>query len=400
MRARPVRQPDHNSASRTAARAANFAHMAQRVLLTLLIATIGCNEQPPAPTTTTAESSAGTKQPNEPVATTEQSVPPATSPKQIDPSQETPPDTPPTEPDQGGNATTNAAAGGGTPTKFRLADTRAAVNELRLQEHGIRRLQSRRLVLLTDLPAAEVADLPALADELFVALEQHFGKLPPALDGSEFQVTGHLIVDEDRFRAAALMPSSGFTFDHGRHLNYEFWMYNPTESYYRRHLMLHEFIHCFMTCESGMTDIPPLWYIEGMAEHFATHRAATAGEPVSQFGVLPPSFEGFEGWGRISELRRNYGLLQQTTADTLNIPSFADVTPASVVSFNQGRQYAGSWGVCWLIHSHPQHQKTFAPLKDTNSARIPEHLQRGGQGCNKAARRGLVAGHGITSRRV
>ena len=140
-----------------------------------------------------------------------------------------------------------------------------------LKQAGIKRYESRRLVLLSDLPAEKVAHLPTLADELFECLEKHFGGLPPAGDDSEFQVTGCIIGDEAKFRAAELMRAGQFTINHGRHFNYRFWMYDVENDYYRRHLMLHEFTHCFMSCESGMNNLPSLWYFEGMAEYFATH---------------------------------------------------------------------------------------------------------------------------------
>lgn len=246
----------------------------------------------------------------------------------------------------------------------RLADDRPAINELRLQQNGIRLLESKRLRLLTDLPEQDAAGLPDLADELFEALEQHFGKLPPAIDGSEFQVTGHLIADEKKFQAAGLMPSAAFTFDHGRHLNYQFWMYNTPKNYYRRHLLLHEFTHCFMTCESGMQDIPPLWYIEGMAEYFATHRTheADGSNQKTVFGILPTAEAGFEGWGRIAELRRSFPQKFGQHSQHLTIPSLNEVMPTTVTEFGTNLQYARSWALCWLLQTHSDYAAVFRSL--------------------------------------
>ncbi len=247
----------------------------------------------------------------------------------------------------------------------RIADDRPPLNEKRLQANGISRYDGRRLILLSDLPADKVTHLPALADQLFAALEAHFGPLPPALDGSEFQVTGHLMADENRFQAAGLMPPAGYTFRQGRHLDYQFWMYDQTEDYYRRHLLFHEFVHCFMTCESGMQDIPPLWYIEGMAEYFATHRLAPDGQSVAraEFAVLPDGFEGFEGWGRISELKRQFRRSSTSTSETLPIPSLPEVMPNTVANFQADDQYAASWALCWLLQTHPKYESVFDALK-------------------------------------
>jgi len=247
----------------------------------------------------------------------------------------------------------------------RIADDRPPLNEKRLQANGISRYDGRRLILLSDLPADKVAHLPTLADQLFAALEAYFGPLPPASDGSEFQVTGHLMADENRFLAAGLMPPPGYTFRQGRHLDYQFWMYDQTEDYYRRHLLFHEFVHCFMTCESGMQDIPPLWYIEGMAEYFATHRLVPDAQSVAraEFAVLPDRFEGFEGWGRISELKRQFRRSSTSTSEALPIPSLPEVMPNTVANFQADDQYAASWALCWLLQTHPKYESVFDALK-------------------------------------
>lgn len=258
--------------------------------------------------------------------------------------------------------------------KFRLPDDRSAVNEERLKAVGIRTYESQRLKLLSDLPEDQVAELPALADALFAKLERHFGSLPEAVDGSSFQVTGYLIGEEEKFRQAALMPSTAFTFSHGKHVDYEFWMFNPSDAYYRRHLLLHEFTHCFMTCESGMQDIPPLWYIEGMAEYFATHQRPSRPDRKDdwEFGILPQQFEGFEGWGRISEFRRSF--VQSSTAggneiQNAGIASLAEVMPESVASFDRDSQYAESWALCWFLNNHADYRSAFRPLSELRRRR-------------------------------
>lgn len=248
----------------------------------------------------------------------------------------------------------------------RMANDQPVLNSARLRAVGIRRYESRRLVLLTDLPAERVAGLPELADQLFDQLEGHFGKLPPALDGSDFQVTGCVIEDVERFQSAGLMPAESFTFSHGRHLNYQFWCYSQDSDYYLRHLALHEFTHCFMTCESGLLDIPPLWYIEGMAEYFATHRVDEATK--ATFGVLPDSFEGYEGWGRISALEREFarGLIStdNTTrpAGALPIPPLSQVL-RDVTLKSTDLDYAQWWAVSWMLQSNPHYSVAFQPLR-------------------------------------
>ncbi len=250
--------------------------------------------------------------------------------------------------------------------RTRIADDRPQVNEARLQEQGIRLLRSQRLVLLTDRTEDDVVALPVLADALFERLEQHFGELLPAVDGSEFQVTGYLIADAARFEAAGLVPSNGLTFKHGRHLNYEFWMRDQADDYYRRHLLLHEFTHCFMTCESGMTDTPDAWYIEGMAEYFATHALPDSADDLAadvRFGVMPSAGDGFEGWGRIDEMRRAFDSRPGPEMRRLKMPSLDETRLPAIPNIEEDSRYAWWWALCWLINEHPFYREHLAELK-------------------------------------
>lgn len=235
----------------------------------------------------------------------------------------------------------------------RLSDDRPPLNEPLLQANGIHVLRSRRLVLLTDLDPEAVQNLPPLADQLFETLEAALGKLPSAIDSSEFQVTGCIMAARERFEACQLLPTAELTIKHGRHFNYRFWMFNPESDYYRRHLMLHEFVHCFMTCVGGMNDIPPLWYTEGIAEYFSTHHVVEGDLP-AQFGVMPSDVKLFPGWGRISEIRRSF----------VGRPS-AEVVPGGFISldavfypestlFDQDSQYAHAWAVVWYLFNNPR----------------------------------------------
>lgn len=242
-------------------------------------------------------------------------------------------------------------------TRQRLSDDRPDINPQRLAAAGINILRSKRLILLTDLPANEVAALPQFADQLFERLEGYFGQLPPTADGTDFQVTGHLMKDEGRFQSCGLLPNEDFPIRHGRHQNYQFWIRDQPWTYYRRHLALHEFVHCFMTCESGMQDIPPLWYIEGMAELFATHRVNAKGD--ANFAVLPDADKDFEGWGRITELQR---LIASESARELRVPAI-DVVLRETVASQTDSDYPVWWAACWLLNNNPRYQDSVQQLK-------------------------------------
>ena len=245
--------------------------------------------------------------------------------------------------------------------RWRRNDDRPDINELRLQQAGIRIIESKRLRLLTDLPKGNIDSIPALADRLFDKLEQFFGKLPSAMDGSDYQVTGHVIGNEENFQQAGLMPRESFTFQHGRHLHYQFWMNAQNDDYYQRHLLLHEFVHCFMTCESGMLDIPPLWYIEGMAEYFATHTISADGK--SDFAIMPYNYDDFAGWGRIFAMQQ----FSQNQQDFPGVPTYAATMPAVVSGAVDDMDYAWWWAVCWMLHRHPVYSRDLEELTKARS---------------------------------
>lgn len=340
--------------------------------MSVVASLIGCESQPPATPPAASESTQAAepqRQPSQQAQPQKRQQPPQEfaplpSPGRAEPAHTPLQEEPNTDDSQPSLSTDRDAS----VARRRLPDDRPDINEQRLQQAGIQVYRSQRLVLLTDLPESEVAHLPALADQLFVALEAHFGTLPDAADGSPFQVTGHLIEDENRFQQAGLMPQASFSFQHGRHLNYQFWMYNAPTAYYRRHLLFHEFTHCFMTCESGMLDIPPLWYIEGMAEYFATHHLTDPEDSTPsavRFGILPNQYAGYEGWGRISEIRRAFDqqpAIQKNPPTSLSIAPLSSVTPETVARFDQDLQYAQSWAVCWLLNQHPMYRERFRPL--------------------------------------
>lgn len=264
-------------------------------------------------------------------------------------------------------------------SQLRLPDDRPAISDATLNEFGIRVYRSRRLILLSDLPEDQVTTLPKIADQLFDALESALGPLLPAESGADFQVTGCLIDARERFEQAGLMPPEEFPIRHGRHLNYRFWMFNPTTDYYRRHLLLHEFTHCFMSCEHGMRDIPPLWYTEGIAEYFATHELPDSqpgdddgqGEAGIQktvrFGILPGSTSLFPGWGRISEIRRSFNSDPETeVADAGFTPLHIVLNPPGGL-LTEDSQYAHAWALFWMLKNNAVYQKEFAKLLPVRS---------------------------------
>lgn len=236
---------------------------------------------------------------------------------------------------------------------YRPDDVRPRHNAERAAELGIQRYESRRLLLYTDIDPEVARTLPPLMDQAYEALEDYFGPMPPARDGADYQMTGYIMADKDRFLAAGMLPERALeSLVHGLHRGAEFWMNEQEYDYYRRHLMIHEGTHCFMMVLPGQR--PPVWYIEGMAEYFGTH--ATDEQGRATFGVMPDEAAGFVGFGRVEMIR--------TAVKEERVKGVAEVFGLTDDDFSRSRTdpYAWSWALCTFLDAHPRYQERFRAL--------------------------------------
>lgn len=233
---------------------------------------------------------------------------------------------------------------------YRPDDQRAKHDDDKLAALGIHRYESKRLVLYTDIPEDQAKPLPDLIDAAYDALSDYFGRLPPARDGREFQMTGYLLRNEQRFREADLIPDDLPTFEHGRHRRNEFWMRDQEFDYYRRHLLIHEATHCVMTYLPDTR--APVWYLEGMAELFGTHRLLPDG--TFEWGVMPDTPENFAGMGRITLIRQDYA-----KDGALNINQVMALRPEAYL---EPSPYAWSWALCHFLARHPRYRDRFREM--------------------------------------
>lgn len=321
------------------------------LLLTLILVT-GCSTQPPA-----ADPDPDPGSP--PPADTQQPI-------SADASQPATEDTPATSgpsessSDSAPDAAHDSTGDSRTEIIFRTEREPFEINEQRLLAVGIHVLQSRRLILLTDRDPESVADLPSLTDAFFDYLETACGPLRPSRSAAEFQAIGCLMVDMDRFQSAGLVPGSVVTMNHGQQVGYRFWMRDQATDYYRRHLLLHEFAHVYMTCDAGLHDIADAWLMEGAAEVFATHAVV---DGVPRFAILPTGFAGMEDWGRISTIRR-----QRIDRATNQEIATQQVPPLTRVRFPDGplatdeARYAWWWALSWMMFRHPRYADDWTAL--------------------------------------
>jgi hypothetical protein len=248
---------------------------------------------------------------------------------------------------------------------FRRADHRPQVDDAKLGQLGIARFESKRLKLYTDVAAEKVRTLPPAVDAAYDALVQYFGPLPPNSERTDFQVTAYLMADKPLFQKAGLLPEDLPPFLNGRHREQEFWANEQATDYYRRHLVIHEFTHCFMFAVPGVHI--PGWYMEGMAELFGTHRIAANGR--YEFRVMPDRPENFDGLGRIplvrSEIARGHG------------KSLKDLQELTTQEFLANTAYAWSWAACAFLDGHPRYSQRFRELgKHTFGSEFQPTLRR------------------------
>ena len=218
---------------------------------------------------------------------------------------------------------------------------------------GLRVVSGERLVLVTDRPARAgdgVDDLPRIFDEAFATWCDHYSLDPKSVPS--WRACGCLMSDREPFRAAGLLPDDGTVpdFANGFCDRNRFWLVDPANPAYRRHLLLHEGVHAFtLTLRSLAT---PTWYTEGIAELLATHRLE-AGH--FQPTPIPRRADEVEQLGRIEALRR----LRMSGA----IPGLADVFATPPSPRHDIPAYATSWAATALLAEHPSHARRFQALE-------------------------------------
>ena len=253
-----------------------------------------------------------------------------------------------------------AKPGPAAATVYRPSDTRPRHDDGKLKQQGIACYTSKRLLLYTDIDARLARPLPLMMDQVYDAWEACFGPLPPDREGSDFQMTGYIMADRDRFVQTGLLPEALPGFAHGRHRGAEFWMNDQTDDYYRAHLMLHEGTHCFMTIVPNPMR-PFVFYMEGMAELFGTHTTDAAGR--IQFGVMPHHRDDCPGLGRIRMIEEDVQKIGPTGLNT--------IVRFQPEAFDTNSSYAWSWALCEFLNQHPRYRDRFRKVGERISASTP-----------------------------
>jgi hypothetical protein len=236
-----------------------------------------------------------------------------------------------------------------------------SIDDARVAAAGIRKLESRHLVLYTDLPAAPAIDsLPALFDQAVPVWAAYFGVDPART--TEWLVRGFLIRDRAKFESLGLLPADR-ELVHGYATGSDIWVLDQSTDYYRRHLLLHEGTHAFMTKFLG--GCGPGWYSEGMAELLATHRKGAGGraqgvrsnnDEVLELGIMPRDRQEVPMLGRIKLVRDSLAADRART-----IPQI--LTIDNRTEQLDSETYAWCWALAKFLDSHPRYQARFRGLQ-------------------------------------
>ena len=239
-----------------------------------------------------------------------------------------------------------------------------AIDDARLAADGIRKLSGKHLTLYTDLPRSEQIEiLPAVFDQAFPQWCQYFRV--SAQEHADWRVVGCLVRDKPRFIRCGLMPDNLPLVHQGYFAMGQLWVFDQSSDYYRRHLLLHEGTHAFMTAFLDGTGPP--WYAEGTAELLGTHRWS---DGRLTLGIMPASREEVPQLGRVR-------LVQDAVAAyrAKHLQTVLDFPPQAL---SETEAYAWCWAAAALLDMHPRYRDRFRTLYHfaAKDGRLNEELHR------------------------
>jgi hypothetical protein len=222
-----------------------------------------------------------------------------------------------------------------------------------LRAADYRTLTGQHITLLTDVPPnREVDALPSYFDQAFEQWCEYFHVR--SSDHRAWRVRGILLrgpESRQRFVAAGQMPADLWDFKSGYSIDRDLWLYDQTSDYYRRHLLLHEGVHCFMYSLLG--GIGPPWYGEGMAELLATHKLEGQKLTVNYF---PKAIEEVPKLGRIEMVRKAIN-----DGRWMSLPQIEEFDSRA---HRQNEPYGWCWAAAAFLDGHPRYRDRFRRMPE------------------------------------
>ncbi len=224
------------------------------------------------------------------------------------------------------------------------------VDEARASAASVRKLAGRHLVLYTDVAASAAVDsLPALFDQAVPLWAAYFGV--DLAQMGDWRVRAFLIGDREKFVALGLLPAD-HELVHGYSVGSDIWLLDQPTDYYRRHLLLHEGTHTFMTKFLG--GCGPGWYGEGIAELLGTHRLDSKTGELT-LNIMPGDRREVPMLGRIKLVRDAVAENQ-----SLGLPAVMEINNRQQLGNDA---YAWCWAAAKFLDSHPRYRERFRALE-------------------------------------
>lgn len=228
---------------------------------------------------------------------------------------------------------------------------------------GIRKLTGKHLILYTDVPetVADVKNLPAVFDAAVLQWAKYFEVDPTKL--ADWKLVGCIMQTQERFQGAGLYTNDLPDFPNGFQKGSQFWLYDQPSDYYRRHLMLHEGTHAFMSHWLGGAGPP--WYSEGMAEMLGTHQ--WDGERLT-LGYNPPDKTQVPYWGRVKIVRDEFAANRGMT--------LFDIFRYDAQAHLKNEAYGWCWAATAFLNAHPKTRELFQGLRSNTQDRSIEFSKK------------------------
>ena len=228
---------------------------------------------------------------------------------------------------------------------------------------GIRKLTGKHLVLYTDVPETiqDVQQLPAVFDAAVPQWAKYFEVDPAKL--ANWKLVGCVMVSKERFEGAGLYTRDLPDFPNGFQKGSQFWLYDQPSDYYRRHLLLHEGTHAFMSHWLGGAGPP--WYSEGMAEMLGTHQ--WDGTRLVM-GYNPPDKTQVPYWGRVKIVRDEFAANRGMT--------LFDIFRYDAQAHLKNEAYGWCWASTAFLNAHPETHALFQGLRSNTADRSIEFSRK------------------------
>ena len=191
-------------------------------------------------------------------------------------------------------------------------------------------------------------ELPRVFDAAVPLWCEYFGVDPAKV--AEWKIVGCVMKDKERFLGAGLFRENLPPFPHGYSAGSQLWLYDQPSDYYRRHLLLHEGTHAFMSRWLG--GCGPPWYMEGMAELLGTHRWEGGKLTLAH---LPRTKDEVPYWGRVKIVKDEF-------AASRGMPLIGIMKYDSQAHLRT-EPYGWCWAAANFLDQHPQTQAAFRELK-------------------------------------